>query len=80
MGKSTLRNRHSFERRIDCRIEFRGRGQPLYSSLSFGAAGSLLSGYAWESIGPQATWLSAAVAGALAAAIVWRWLKDPLER
>ncbi len=60
-----------------------GRGQALYSSLSFGAggaAGSLLSGYAWESIGPQATWLSAAVAGALAAVIVWRWLKDPLER
>lgn len=59
-----------------------GRGQALYSSLSFGAggaAGSLLSGYAWESVGPQATWLSAAAAGALAAAIVWRWLKDPLR-
>jgi PPP family 3-phenylpropionic acid transporter len=59
-----------------------GRGQALYSSLSFGAggaAGSLLSGYAWEAIGPQATWLCAAAAGALAAAIVWRWLRDPLE-
>ena len=58
-----------------------GRGQALYSSLSFGAggaAGSLLSGYAWESVGPQITWLSAAAAGGLAAAIVWRWLEDPL--
>ncbi len=57
-----------------------GRGQALYSSLSFGAggaAGSLLSGYAWESIGPEATWLCAAAAGALAAAIVWRWLQEP---
>jgi PPP family 3-phenylpropionic acid transporter len=54
-----------------------GRGQALYSSLSFGAggaAGSLFSGHAWESIGPRATWLCAAAAGALAAAIVWRWL------
>ncbi len=59
-----------------------GRGQALYSSLSFGAggaAGSLLSGYAWESIGPQATWLSAAAAGALAAAVVWRWLREPMD-
>ncbi len=59
-----------------------GRGQALYSSISFGAggaAGSLLSGYAWESVGPQVTWLCAAAAGALAAAIVWRWLKDPLD-
>ncbi len=57
-----------------------GRGQAIYSSLSFGAggaAGSLLSGYAWESIGPQATWLCASAAGALAAAIVWRWLQNP---
>ncbi len=59
-----------------------GRGQALYTSISFGAggaAGSLLSGYAWESVGPQVTWLCAAAAGALAAAIVWRWLKDPLD-
>lgn len=59
-----------------------GRGQALYSSLSFGAggaAGSLFSGYAWESIGPRATWLCAATAGALAAAIVWRWLRDPIR-
>lgn len=59
-----------------------GRGQALYSSLSFGAggaAGSLLSGYAWESVGPQVTWLSASAAGALAAVIVWRWLRHPLE-
>ena len=59
-----------------------GRGQALYSSLSFGAGGatgSLLSGYAWESAGPQVTWLCAAAAGALAAAIVWRWLREPME-
>ncbi len=59
-----------------------GRGQALYSSISFGAGGatgSLLSGYAWESAGPQVTWLCAAAAGALAAAIVWRWLREPME-
>lgn len=54
-----------------------GRGQALYSSVSFGAGGavgSLASGYVWDGIGPGATFALAsvvAVAGALAA---WRWI------
>ena len=54
-----------------------GRGQALYSSVSFGAGGavgSLASGYAWDGIGPGPTFALAsvvAVAGALAA---WRWI------
>jgi len=55
-----------------------GRGQALYSSLSFGAGGamgSLLSGYAWEDMGGQFTYLAAAGVAALALVIVWRWLE-----
>jgi len=54
---------------------FQGRGQALYSSLSFGAGGALgsfASGYAWESIGPQATYFMAAVISACAGFIAWR--------
>ena len=43
-----------------------GRGQALYSSMSFGAGGavgSLASGFLWISVGPQATYLVAAVRG-----------------
>ncbi|MDX1514742.1 MAG: MFS transporter [Gammaproteobacteria bacterium] len=59
-----------------------GRGQALYSSVSFGAggaAGSFLSGYAWEAFGPQVTWLGASAASAVAALVVWRWLDDPMR-
>lgn len=59
-----------------------GRGQALYSSVSFGAggaAGSFLSGYTWEAFGPQVTWLGAALASAVAAGVVWRWLDDPFR-
>ena len=45
-----------------------GRGQALYSSLSFGAggaAGSAAAGWLWASAGPEATWLAAAGAAAL---------------
>lgn len=55
--------------------QYQGRGQALYSSLSFGAGGALgsfASGYAWESIGPQATYFTAAVISAVAVAIAWR--------
>jgi PPP family 3-phenylpropionic acid transporter len=54
-----------------------GRGQALYSSVSFGAggaAGSLAAGYAWDGLGPSLTFAVAgmlALAGALAA---WRWI------
>jgi PPP family 3-phenylpropionic acid transporter len=54
-----------------------GRGQALYSSLSFGAGGavgSLLSGYYWTSINPGATYYMAAGYAALAVVIAWRWI------
>jgi MFS transporter, PPP family, 3-phenylpropionic acid transporter len=54
-----------------------GRGQALYSSVSFGAGGafgSLLSGYAWTAIGPAATYGLAACYALLAVFIAWRWV------
>ncbi len=52
-----------------------GRGQALYSSLSFGAGGavgSLAAGYLWENVGAQSMYLAAAfVAAAAAAAVYW---------
>jgi PPP family 3-phenylpropionic acid transporter len=50
-----------------------GRGQALYSSLSFGAGGalgSLASGYLWSGIGPQAMYLMAAAAAMCAVFVV----------
>ena len=55
-----------------------GRGQALYSSLSFGAggaAGSLMSGYLWSGISPSATFLAAALLSALAFLLAWRGLR-----
>lgn len=54
-----------------------GRGQALYSSVSFGAGGALgawLSGYAWGSLGATATWAGASVATAVALVLVWRFV------
>jgi PPP family 3-phenylpropionic acid transporter len=56
-----------------------GRGQALYSSLSFGAGGAvgaLASGYAWGGVGPTATYLAAAATAALGYLIVWRWVSE----
>lgn len=53
-----------------------GRGQALYSSLSFGAGGalgSLVSGSLWEVPGPLATYLVAAGFSLIAFWVVWRW-------
>ena len=53
-----------------------GRGQALYSSLSFGlggAIGSLYSGYLWDG-NPTATYLVAAGLCAAGSLIAWRWL------
>jgi MFS transporter, PPP family, 3-phenylpropionic acid transporter len=61
-----------------------GRGQALYSSISFGAGGavgSYLSGYFWTGIGPMATYGVAAGYALVAVFIAWRWLdlkSDPL--
>jgi len=55
-----------------------GRGQALYSSVSFGAGGALgsvLSGYAWAGIGPQATYLGAAAVSLVGLVVVWRWVE-----
>jgi PPP family 3-phenylpropionic acid transporter len=49
-----------------------GRGQALYSSLSFGAGGalgSLMAGYLWEGFGGPASYLGAAAAAALGALV-----------
>lgn len=51
-----------------------GRGQALYSSLSFGAGGalgSLASGYLWSSSGPQSTFLMAAAVSLVALVVTW---------
>lgn len=56
-----------------------GRGQALYSSVSFGAGGalgSLLSGYLWLTPGPMWTFLLAALAALIGFAISWRWLLE----
>jgi PPP family 3-phenylpropionic acid transporter len=53
------------------------RGQALYASLSYGlggAAGMLLSGWAWEAFGPQVTFASSAAFGVLGALLIaWRF-------
>ena len=57
-----------------------GRGQALYSSLSFGAGGamgSFVSGYLWTGLGAMATFAIAAAMSALAALIAWRTLPAP---
>lgn len=49
-----------------------GRGQALYSSLSFGAGGavgSLAAGYLWDGVSAQATYIAAAGMSLLAVAI-----------
>ncbi len=56
-----------------------GRGQALYSSVSFGAGGAvgaLASGYAWSVFGATATWLGAAALTAVGLLIVWRFVDD----
>lgn len=57
-----------------------GRGQALYSSISYGAGvavGTLISGMVWDNRG--AAWLFVFAAGCtlLATAIVWRYLQHP---
>jgi PPP family 3-phenylpropionic acid transporter len=59
-----------------------GRGQALYSSLSFGAGGalgSLLSGFLWSSAGPAITYDLSALFSLIALLIAWRWLVNDLQ-
>ena len=54
-----------------------GRGQALYSSLSFGAGGalgSLGSGFAWETLGPAFSFSLASVSALLGAVIAWSFI------
>lgn len=56
-----------------------GRGQALYSSLSFGAGGAfgaLYSGMAWDVLGAELTYFIAALQAVLAVAISWRWIRN----
>jgi len=57
--------------------QFKGRGQALYSSLSFGAggaSGSLISGMTWESQGPVMTYSLAAFIALLASFLAWQFI------
>ncbi len=61
-----------------------GRGQALYSSMSFGLggmAGSFASGETWDRFGPIAVYGAASLVCLLAFAIVFRWIRisDPVE-
>jgi len=59
-----------------------GKGQALYSSLSFGAGGaigSLYSGYTWEGLGPEWTYFIAAVASMLAFWVAWQKIYPECE-
>ncbi|MHB1239130.1 MAG: MFS transporter [Gammaproteobacteria bacterium] len=54
-----------------------GRGQALYSSVSFGAGaalGSLASGYLWAGLGPSAAFYGAALVAGVAWLVAWRWI------
>lgn len=56
-----------------------GRGQALYSSLSYGlgvSVGSVVSGAMWAPLGPEATFFMAAATTAVAAVLCWRWLQE----
>lgn len=52
-----------------------GKGQALYSSVSFGAGGaigSLYAGYTWDSFGTTATFMTAAVVSLVAAYVAYK--------
>ncbi len=60
-----------------------GRGQALYSSISYGAGGafgSLLSGYLWSGFGAAATFWIAAAYALLACVIAWHWISRDADQ
>ncbi|MBI4005949.1 MAG: MFS transporter [Gammaproteobacteria bacterium] len=61
------------------RGRLQGRGQALYSSASFGAgmaAGSLVTGYAWDRAGALICFEGAAATALVSFFIAWFWIKD----
>ncbi|MCB1858599.1 MAG: MFS transporter [Gammaproteobacteria bacterium] len=59
-----------------------GRGQALYSSLSFGAGGavgSLYGGSVWTGLGPTVAFSTASGISLLAALLAWRWVVNDLD-
>lgn len=55
-----------------------GRGQALYSSMSFGAggaAGSLAAGYLWDGVGAEWMYLVSAAVAVLAGWVAWRGIE-----
>jgi PPP family 3-phenylpropionic acid transporter len=57
---------------------YQGRAQALYSSISFGAGGalgSLISGYTWEQLGAEITYLWAAIICIIAIGISYLWIE-----
>lgn len=55
-----------------------GRGQALYSSLSFGAGlaiGSWLSGMVWDAVSPLATFHMAIAISMLSVIVAWLWVR-----
>ncbi len=59
-----------------------GKGQALYSSVSFGAGGavgSLYSGYTWDGLGAEWSYLLAAMASAAAFLIAWQKICNKCE-
>jgi MFS transporter, PPP family, 3-phenylpropionic acid transporter len=62
-----------------------GRGQALYSSVSFGAGGalgSIASGYLWADLGPRSMFMLAAATGLVGLAVVYAGIRaePPAER
>jgi PPP family 3-phenylpropionic acid transporter len=58
-----------------------GRGQALYSSISFGAGGALgafYSGYAWDLLGGDVSFYIAGAMSLLALLITWRFIGNPV--
>ncbi len=59
-----------------------GRGQALYSSLSFGAGGAmgtLASGFLWDSAGASVAFGISAALSLLAFVIAWKWVVNELK-
>jgi len=58
-----------------------GRGQALYSSISFGAGGllgGLISGWVWDDIGAGWTYTLGSMFALVGLFLVWRWVPEPV--